>query len=37
MNLKDLNDESVKKLSNQELLSMHRRTHQLYSLWKKKK
>lgn len=36
MRLTDINEESIKKISNQELLSLHRRVHQLYILAKKK-
>ena len=33
----DIKEESVEKISNQELLSLHRRVHQLYGLAKKRK
>lgn len=37
MTLKDVNPESLKKVSNQELLNLHYRTHQLYTVAKKQK
>jgi len=37
MKLIDLNSESVKGLSNQELLNLHRRVHQLHKLAKNRK
>jgi len=36
MILKDINPESIKKVSNPELLSLHHRIHQLYGVAKKK-
>jgi hypothetical protein len=36
MKLNEINDKSIRHVSIQELLSLHRRIHQLYSLWKKK-
>jgi hypothetical protein len=36
MKLSDLNSESIKQISNSELLSLHRRCHQLYQLAKKR-
>lgn len=37
MKLNDVNKSSVKIISNKELVSLHRRIHQLYSLAKKRK
>jgi len=37
MKLNELNKTSVKKISNKELVSLHRRIHQLYGMAKKRK
>ena len=37
MKLLDITTESIKSVSNQELLSLHRRLHQLFSLAKSRK
>ena len=36
MKIIDINSNSVKKISNKELVNMHRRIHQLYTLSKKR-
>lgn len=36
MRLDNINSESIKEISNQELLSLHHRVHQLFSLAKKR-
>jgi hypothetical protein len=37
MKISDITSSSIKKVSNQELLSLHRRVHQLYNLAKSRK